>query len=73
MPQVLAPIFGSSLRKMVFSITLGLKSKDLSFGRVFVSKELRLRSNEAQIQHWNTQRLIAAHHSTEDFRLQSTV
>ena len=64
-------MFGNSLRKMVVSIALGLKSKDLSFGRVFVCKELQLNDNEAQIQHWNTQRLIAAHHSTEDFRLQS--
>ena len=69
--QVVAPFFGGSLRKMIMSMALGLKSKELSYGKIFVERELTI-PHAGQVQHWNTQRLIAAHKATASFRLHST-
>jgi len=56
---MLGPVFGSTLKAMVMEMTLGLSDNDYAYGRIDVDHTLRL--PVADVQHWNVQRLIAAH------------
>lgn len=56
--QILVPAVGSSLRKLVMSVALGLKPADFIHARVVVQRELRI-PNPRRITHWNTERLLA--------------